>query len=195
MPKFKDDLTADFVRSILDFDPATGIFRWRYNPNNPQAWNTRRAGQIAGGRGSRYGAVAIIRIAGPSYVAHRLAWLITHGEWPMDEIDHINGDPLDNRLVNLRIVTHSQNQFNKAKQSNNTTGYVGVVHRPRTQRSDLWEARISKDGKIVWQAYFTNPQEAAAARRKAVKMIHEGLTPENQNRLTKYRREPHQPAP
>lgn len=186
MPKFKDDLTAGFVRSILDYDPDTGIFRWKYNPNHAQCWNTRRAGQIAGGRGSRFGAVAIIRIDGPSYVAHRLAWLITHGEWPAGEIDHINGDPLDNRLTNLRIVTHSQNSFNKAKQSNNTTGYVGVVH--RYKRGDLWEARISRDGKIVWQAYFTNPQEAAAARRKAVEAIHEGLTPENPNRLTKYRK-------
>jgi hypothetical protein len=178
-----NDLTAEHVRSVLNYDPETGIFRWKYNPDRRTEWNTRRAGQVAGGvTCGKFGRMHAVRIDGRLYLGHRLAWLYVHGEWP-DEIDHINGEPADNRLKNLRSITHAQNSINRAMQSNNTNGMVGVRFR---EHHGKWEGRINLGGKTVWREYFDNPQEAAAARRIAVEEIYGDFRPARPTRRTKY---------
>jgi len=82
---------------------------------------------------------------GKQHKAHRLIWLYVYGEMPK-EIDHINGDRQDNRLENLRSVTRSQNQFNKAMAQNNTSGYRGVSWHKKSQQ---WVIRVCANGKSM----------------------------------------------
>ena len=72
------------------------------------------------------GKYTYISIYGKRYPAHRLAWLYIYGEWPPDQIDHIDGEPSNNRLDNLRLATNSENQQNRKIASNNTSGAKGV---------------------------------------------------------------------
>jgi len=86
-----------------------------------------------------------ITFMGKQHKAHRLIWLYVYGEMPK-EIDHINGDRQDNRLENLRSVTRSQNQFNKAMAQNNTSGYRGVSWHKKSQQ---WAIRVCANGKSM----------------------------------------------
>lgn len=84
-------------------------------------------------------------------------------------VDHINGDGLDNRRANLRVCLHRENISNrKGLQSNNTTGYVGVVQR----RYGKYEARIKVDGETIYLGRFETAIEAAKARDKAAVEMH-----------------------
>jgi hypothetical protein len=88
-------LTANEVRHLLDYDPATGVFRWRVKPGR------RVAAGAETGCVSNYG-YKVIGIKGRVYQASRLAWLYVTGEWPEHDVDHANGDTADNRWDNLR---------------------------------------------------------------------------------------------
>lgn len=148
-----DDLiSVDELRRLLDYDPDTGIFRWKVSMHG-----SRGKGGIAGCKRKQYWAIAIYKRA---YCAHRLAWLYIHGRWPTCLIDHINMDGMDNRLVNLREATHSQNHANATKNVRNTSGFKGVI-----LRSDgkAWCARICKYGKRIHLGRFATKEEAWAA--------------------------------
>lgn len=102
-----NDLSADFLRHLLHYDPLTGVWTWM----NPLPRSKMRRGDIAGrltDQGRRQ-----IRIASGFYYASRLAWLYMTGEWPKDQIDHINRIKDDDRWENLREATQSQNSFNR----------------------------------------------------------------------------------
>src|ERR1700737_3356154 len=99
------ELTATMVRDRLDYDPHTGIFRWKASPCN----NTP-AGTIAGTK-NRNGYI-VIKLLHSIYSAHRLAWLHVHGVWPAGFLAHADGNKSNNVLSNLREATASQNQFN-----------------------------------------------------------------------------------
>lgn len=117
-------LTAERLRELLHYDPETGIFRRRariMSRDRPSSM----AGRITGNKPVHYG-YGQIGVDNVVYQAHRLAWLYTHGRWPADEIDHINLDRLDNRLINLREATREQNGRNLKKSKANKTGLKGV---------------------------------------------------------------------
>jgi hypothetical protein len=167
----KKDLTADYVRQLLDYDPDAGLLRWKQTSLRPKTWNTRFAGEVAGcltKLRSNYSRIEL-RIDDKLYLAHRIAWLIVTGEWPAQEIDHINGDGADNRWSNLREANHAQNSRNRRIQSNNSSGFIGVRYRPHHKK---WEARITINKKTVWRLYSDTAQEAAAARRVALPQFH-----------------------
>jgi hypothetical protein len=103
----RDDLTAERLRELLDYDPQTGNLIWR------QKAHGRPAGEVAGCRTSRgYWRVGVDRV---EYKAHRLVWLHVYGEWPSKQIDHINRNACDNRIENLRDVTASENLVNRRR--------------------------------------------------------------------------------
>jgi hypothetical protein len=120
-----DDITAEFVRTILSYDPQTGLFTHLYRPDRDRPWNGRYAGKIAGNpfTTNRY---VVIHINGVLRAAHRLAWLWMTGEWPEELIDHADGVKSNNKWCNLRKATCSQNVANSAVKSNNSSGYKGV---------------------------------------------------------------------
>lgn len=103
-----------------------------------------------------------VKINSVSYRVHRIIWLITYGEWPEGQIDHVNGVRDDNRIENLRAVSVVGNQQNQHMRIDNTSGATGVH-----MESGVWIAKIRVLGKRVNLGRFKSVEEAAAARRAA----------------------------
>lgn len=167
------DLTQNLLHEIFAYDPETGalshkerprwMFKSGYNGGETswRTWNTKHAGEPVSNCGS--GGYLRVNINGRRYFAHRLIWLMTHGEWP-EEVDHINGDRSDNRLCNLRAVDRQGNMRNTALRSNNTSGYIGVSY---SKRDDVFIAYITvnKHTKVIGR--YATAEQAAEARAKA----------------------------
>jgi hypothetical protein len=149
-------LNASRLREVLSYDPETGAFTWLVSTARH-----RRIGDVAGCVKDGYRQIGI---DGRRYRAHRLAWLWMTGEWPSAEIDHINGDPADNRIANLRPATSSQNKANARKRSRNTSGWKGVSWHARDRK---WRAMIGVAGRQQHLGYFDCPAEAHAAYVRA----------------------------
>jgi len=153
-------LTQAKLKEVLHYDPETGDFTWQVSTAN-----CIKVGALAGSKDS-YG-YHKIAIKGKTYKAHRLAWLYTHGEFPEDAIDHINGVRDDNRIVNLRAVTIQENQRNQKKFVHNTSGTTGVHWHKRHGR---WQARVFAGGKRIHLGSFVDLDLAIEARQKADKL-------------------------
>lgn len=168
-------LTPAIVAGLLDYDPVTGGLTWRERTaehffgaeqsreHSCKIWNARNAGQPAlrtkNKNGYYHGA-----IHGHTITAHKAIWAIVHGKWPEHQIDHENGDRLDNRLSNLRDVPGSVNSKNMKQNCRNTSGYTGVhLHRP----TGKWVASIKGAGKVRNLGYFASKEAAHAARLAA----------------------------
>lgn len=147
----KSELTQERLHELLDYDPKTGIFRWR---NKSQ----HRAGRIAGCR--QQSDSWSIRIDGRRYQAHQLAWLYMEGQWGEPVIDHRDGNPLNNRWSNLRLSTYSDNAANRGRMRSNTSGFKGAVFCSRTGK---WRALISKDRRRYCLGRYATAEEAHAA--------------------------------
>lgn len=153
-------LTASRLREVLNYDPETGVFRWKMR-------RKLRVGTIAGTDHIKgYRSIVIDR---EFYLAHRLAWLYVHGEWPTEQIDHINLDKKDNRIANLRLATNAQNHANKPLQSNNTSGVKGVVW---DKARSKWIAQIKVGGKNIHCGRYVDFDEACAVRAEAMQQYH-----------------------
>ena len=105
---------------------------------------------------------------GKIHKVHRLIFLLEHGYLPK-EIDHINGDRQDNRLENLREVSRSENQFNKAMCSNNTSGFRGVNWH---KHSKSWVVRVCTKGKTKILGYFKDLELAGLVADEARNLYH-----------------------
>lgn len=120
MKAFDSTVTVERVKGLLSYNPDTGIFTWRVDRN---PWHLK--GMVAGGV-STFGHMTI-SVDKKRLMAHRVAWAITHGDWPKTDIDHINGDPADNRMLNLRMVTRGHNLQNQKKAHHDSkSGLLGV---------------------------------------------------------------------
>ena len=98
--KVRNDLTAEYVRSILDYNPETGIFLWKERPLEDfktegawKSWNSQYPNTEAGAKSLHYTKISIKKRL---YLAQRIAWLHYYGEWPQDIVDHKNRDKSDN---------------------------------------------------------------------------------------------------
>lgn len=161
-PKDKDtDLTAEKLRSLFDYDPNTGVFRYKVAPSNQ---SRLKVGDIAGHvRGGRY---LVIGINGIKYYANRLAWLYMYGAWPENLVDHKNRCKVVNRLDNLRPATQSQNKANAPKPANNTSGFKGV-----TRSKARWRAQITFQGQVMYLGNFKTREEAHEAYLKRAREL------------------------
>lgn len=106
--------SQEFLRKILSYDPISGIFTWKKREDRSPQWNGRYAGKIAGTKAKR-GYIVIQIENGQNYAAHRLAWIYVNGDGSLENkiIDHRDGYTSDNKYLNLRIATQSQNLVNK----------------------------------------------------------------------------------
>jgi hypothetical protein len=155
-------LTQEELKSQLHYDSNTGIFTW--NTSRPSV----KLGKLAGVLVSNSGYISI-RIHNEMYMAHRLAWLYTHGDWPKQYIDHINGVRNDNRLCNLRECNTAENMRNIRKHSSNTSGYKGVDFNKQKQR---FRARCRVDGKRYHIGLYDTAIEAHIAYQEFAKQHH-----------------------
>ena len=116
-------ITQSELKELFYYDEETGNLT-RLKANN----NRLKIGQVAGYvKTDRHGKAYIsIRIDRKDYLAHRLAWLYVHGEFPIDQIDHHDGNGTNNKLSNIHSVASLENHKNRRKQSNNTSGICGV---------------------------------------------------------------------
>lgn len=170
LPK-RSNLTFEQVNAVLSYDPETGHLTWKprgrdmfWDDRSFKTWNTRfankRAGSLKGTNG--YENVGIFNSL---YLSHRIAWLLHYGEW-VEEIDHIDHDPLNNRIVNLREADRKTNMQNTSMSSANTSGFNGVHWH---KWHGKWCAAISVNSKKVQLGLFTNFDDAVAAREEANK--------------------------
>ena len=154
------ELTAEKLRSVLHYSQETGIFTWKVS--------TSRRVKVADVAGSPNGGGYLqITVLSRVYKAHRLAWLYMYSNWPNDQIDHINRIRTDNRIANLREVSHKQNGQNRSKPSNNTSGHPGIYWHKRDSK---WVAKIKHNYKYIHIGYFATIEEAIAARKAAEKL-------------------------
>jgi len=176
----KDLPSPEMLRKLLRADFNSGKLYWRERTPNMfedkkwtpehrcKAWNSHYAGKEA------FTAVSCRNykkgtLFNKKLFAHRVIWAMHTGKWPTNNIDHINGDPSDNRIENLREATQSQNLANSRMSVTNTSGYKGVYwHRP-TQK---WIAAIKRNSEKHYLGQFTCPKEAHAAYCKAAKELH-----------------------
>lgn len=144
-------LSQDTIHQIINYDPDTGIV-------------TPKIGVRAKPRINSFGYLTFY-YQGRRYKLHRLIWCYYYGHMPMNNIDHINGDKLDNRIANLRDVPQSVNAKNQKLNIKNTSKYPGVY--TDSKYGSSWKARITIDGKTVHLGWFATYEDAVRARKDA----------------------------
>ena len=155
------------LKELLHYNPDTGIFTWT---SKPSITSPISIGSEAGTNTNGYVCIYVI---GRIYKAHRLAWLYIHGEWPEDQIDHINRVKDDNRLINLREAGCIENSRNRTISKNNTSGHVGVYAHGA---SGKWAASIHNGrGKLLHLGLFADIGDAISARARAELSIRGGI--------------------
>lgn len=154
-------MDINYLRSRLRYDPQNGRMFWLPHASMSKKWLTRYSGKEALTRIDAEGYLTG-KIDGVQLKAHRVAWAIHSGEWPNGQIDHINGIRSDNRISNLRVVTHQENHRNKAMPNTNTSGFCGV-----NARGNTWIATIRVKGKQIYLGTFERLEEAISAREAA----------------------------
>ena len=150
-------ITQERLKELYCYDSASGLFVRRINAG--RRW---KAGDIAGTKTPD--GYIVIKIAGALYMAHRLAFLYITGSFPENYTDHINGVRHDNRWVNLRPVTCQENLKNTKKNSNNTSGAIGVIWDRDCKK---WRSYIGVDGRLKHLGVFDNKDDAISERKSA----------------------------
>lgn len=151
---------AEQLHRLLRYDAETGLLYWR--DRECKRWSARYAGKeaaytVAGG----YRRACIF---GHLYLAHRVIWKMVTGSDPNGQIDHRDGDKLNNRISNLREVTNLGNARNRRPYGKSTSGHLGVAWRHKNRK---WIAYISSGGRVLHLGSFEEKDDAIAARKAA----------------------------
>jgi len=160
---FRELPPASELRRHLSYDPDTGHLTRLIT-------TTRKAGSRAGTQkvGRKDKPYFAVGVCSAYFFVHRVAWKIMTGEEPPENIDHINGDTLDNRWRNLRAATHGENQFNQRIPKNNTSGIKGVFWENGRAGSKNWRVVVTAYGQVHRLGRFYSKEaaaEAASAKR------------------------------
>ena len=157
------DLTHDELLGLLDYNPQTGVFKWKVRTSL-----RIHVGDVAGCPDNR-GYVTIC-IKYKQYWAHRLAWFYVHGRWPAEEIDHRFGVRADTRIKNLREASSQENKHNIRKPpAHNTSGFLGVSLNSSGRK---WRAGIRLNRKNKHLGVFDTKEQASAAYLAAKARLH-----------------------
>jgi hypothetical protein len=152
----KQILTQQELKTHVIYDELTGIFTRLISHNK-----YHKAGRLCKiDKKKKYQIICLSQIY---YKAHRLAWLYVYGYMPLKTIDHINGNPYDNRLLNLRLCTLSENQQNSKIRVDNTTGYKGVGF---SKSLNKYTVRCRANGKRHNLGYFDTAEKASEAYKE-----------------------------
>lgn len=139
----------DWFRDNFHYDLVSGDLRSK--ETGDKVWRLTTGGYL------------FVTVKGKSYLAHRVAWAIVTGDWP-DQVDHINHNKEDNRWVNLREVSFTDNNRNRPLQYRNTTGINGVRY---VEKYDRWVAYIGHKRKGLYLGSFVTKEDAFKARLDA----------------------------
>lgn len=155
-------LTQERLKQVLHYNPTTGIFH-RYSDMQPLSLRTNAAGYLR------------VTLEGKAYYQHSLAWLYVYGSLPKGVIDHINHDAADNRIINLREVTQSENMQNqiKAMEKKNSCGALGVCYRKDRK---VFQANIKVADKNIFLGSFKTIEEASNSYLTAKRKFHTTCT-------------------
>jgi hypothetical protein len=145
-------ITQSRLKELLNYDLSSGVFIWNLDSA------IHKSGDVAGIK--RSNGYSRICVDGTRYESHRLAWLFVYGKMPVGVIDHINGNPLDNSIVNLRECTQAQNAKNFKIKSVNTSGFTGVSF---DKSRNKWIAQGRYNGKKKNLGRFETKEQAAIA--------------------------------
>lgn len=163
MPKAKATPSVEILNSVFAYSDATGDLTWKKVPNERIA--RAKVGQIAGA--VMVNGYRMVCVNYQKYLAHRIIWKMMTGNDAPFSIDHIDGDPLNNRFSNLRAVTQSQNGMNSKMRKNNTSGVKGVYW-----GLGKWRAQISIHRKVIALGGFDTIDDAAQAVSRAREKFH-----------------------
>lgn len=162
--------TAERLKEVFSYADGQLIFKWRDVSDFPhekyqRIWNTKYAGKVAG-TVDKDGRLAI-RVDGVTYYAHRIIWKMQKTGPVPSIIDHADGDPLNNKVDNLRAATHSKNMANSKERARKATNCVGL---PRGVYSvgNRFKAQVSINGSSKHLGSFISPEMAKIARDMAV---------------------------
>lgn len=157
-------ITQDRLRELAHYCPETGQF------THLQSNRRKKVGMLAGSL--RKDGYIYVMFDGQRALAHRFAWLYVTGEWPTQEIDHIDGNKANNAFANLRQVSRQTNTENNRKaRRTSTTGLLGVIRHPHG-----FVARIVSGGKHTYLGIFETPEAAHEAYVQAKRELHQGCT-------------------
>ena len=145
------------LSELFIYYPETGVVTWRCG---------QRKGHNAGWVSkTKRGYLSIrVTIARQIYRLSHVIWCYVSGNWPKEQIDHINGNPLDNRIVNLREVSNSGNQKNAVRRTDNKSGVIGVIWNKKEKR---WKSFINDSSNRINLGTFLNISDAISARKSA----------------------------
>lgn len=151
------------LKRQYNYDKDTGVFTRLIAKSNRV-----KVGDVVGYKHPK--GYLIIELNGKTYLSHRLAWLYVYGNFPENQIDHINGNKSDNRIENLREATNAENHqnFNRPK-SNSKSGIIGVYF---DSKRNKWYSHITTNGKLKHLGYFQDKYLAEKAYVDAKRQLH-----------------------
>ncbi len=156
----KQHFSLERARKFIEYVPETGMFRRK---RNVIAGNSMTQGA------EDHRGYLRVCVAGKTVLAHRLAWLLFYGEWPLFEIDHANGNKKDNRICNIRMCSHQQNNHNQKIRSTNKSGIKGVHFNARASK---WQGQVCLNYKIHHVGLFDDLHDAERAVKAKREELH-----------------------
>lgn len=172
----KGNLNRDYLEECFEYNGDTGQLIWKERPayhfknsGRERYWNRRYASCVAGSvqrtkRGHEYIGV---KVNGEFHKAHRLIWIMSFGNSPVGVIDHIDGNALNNKINNLRDVSHSINSRNTKVSARNETGIIGVYWLKSKRR---WQSKITDVNGKRKALGLTDDFFEACCRRKSAEL-------------------------
>jgi HNH endonuclease len=157
------------IRKLFIYDCESGNLFWAVRPGSNR-FNGAFSNKLAGTLNQK--GYLIVKINGSNFRVHRVIYAMQHGEWPLHDIDHIDGNKRNNRIQNLRDISRGMNIQNQRRaHKNNSAGLLGVG-----RSGGKYKAGIVVDGKRLWLGSFSDPLEAHAAYISAKRRLHAGNT-------------------
>lgn len=158
--KKADRLTDEEIKSSFEYDHESGLV---FMIICGERVHREKLSVMSNGTNTQY---MMVYFKSNSFLSHRLAWFLYYGKWPENHIDHINQDGCDNRIVNLRDVSRSENLRNARRSKSNTSGVTGVFWHKVAKK---WHAQIVVKGVSIYLGLFEKIEDAAEARSEAEK--------------------------
>ena len=155
-------LTLERAKELLQYDPDTGLITWK------KSVNSRSSPGSEAGCASSIG-YRRMKIDCGRYLAHRIAWLLYYGYWPIGQIDHIDNNRSNNAINNLRDCCGSQNQQNQPIRKSNRSGIKGVSWCSTNKK---WHVQARTPGVIHQGGYFSDIEEAGRAAIELRNRLH-----------------------